>query len=252
MSEPIRLPLTTRLAMLARLFAVQGTWNYETMMGNGIAFAMEPALRLLPGGRTGERYRAALVRHAGYFNAHPYLAGLAVGGLARAELENDSESRITRFRGACCGPLGSVGDQLVWAGWLPFCSLLALLCFGAGVGPLGVVLVFLGAYNAGHVALRVWALDAGWRHGLRIAEFLGNPLFRKGPALIARATALLAGVAIPLAVARVVGARPAALAAALGVAIIWTVGTAVLAKRADGWRAALIGVAVYTLISLLT
>src|SRR6185295_20194848 len=99
---------------------------------------------------------------------HPYLAGLAVGGLARAELENDSESRIQRFRGACCGPLGSVGDQLVWAGWLPLCSLLALLCFGAGVGPLGVVLVFLGAYNAGHVALRVWALDAGWRHGLRI------------------------------------------------------------------------------------
>jgi PTS system mannose-specific IID component len=252
MTEPIRLPLATRVAMLLRLLAVQGAWNYETMSGNGIAFAMEPALRLLPGGRGGPAYRAALARQSAYFNAHPYLAGLAVGGLARAELEGDTESRIDRFRGACCGPLGSVGDQIVWAGWLPLCSLLALLAFGAGMGPTSVVVIFLGTYNAGHLALRAWALEAGIREGLRIASFLGHPIFRRGPAIIARVTAVLAGVAIPLTVARVVGARPTALASALAVALVWTVGTALIAKRADGWRAALIGVAAFALYSILT
>ena len=44
-----RLPLGTWLRMYVRLFAVQGAWNYETMLGNGIAFCTEPALRLLPG-----------------------------------------------------------------------------------------------------------------------------------------------------------------------------------------------------------
>ena len=110
MNNAPHLPLHARLAMLARLLVVQSSWNYETMMGNGIAFAMEPALRRLPGGRDGERYRAAVGRESRYFNAHPYLAGLAVGALARAELEGDTESRIERFRAACCGPLGSVGD----------------------------------------------------------------------------------------------------------------------------------------------
>jgi len=251
-TEAPKLPFATRLAMFLRLFAVQGSWNYETMMGTGIAFAIEPALRLLPGGKDGAAYRAALARESGYFNAHPYLAGLAVGGLARAELEGDAGARIERFRGASCGPLGSVGDQLVWAAWLPFCSLLGLLAFGLGFGPLVVVLTFLVSYNTGHLALRAWALDAGWREGLHIAAVLGHPVFRQGPALIARATALLAGVAIPATVARIVGARPAALASAIAAAIVWSVGTALLAKRADGWRAALIGVAVFAIYSIVT
>ena len=45
--EPV-LPWATRAAMLVRLLGIQSAWNYETMLGNGIAFAMEPAL-LTPG-----------------------------------------------------------------------------------------------------------------------------------------------------------------------------------------------------------
>ena len=52
------LPIRTRAAIIMRLLAVQGTWNYEMLLGNGIAFAVEPALRLVPGGRGGEAYRA--------------------------------------------------------------------------------------------------------------------------------------------------------------------------------------------------
>ncbi|MFI5310586.1 MAG: PTS system mannose/fructose/sorbose family transporter subunit IID, partial [Gemmatimonadales bacterium] len=152
------LPFRTRAAMFVRLFAVQGSWNYETMLGNGIAFAVEPALRLLPGGKHGPAYRAALARQGGYFNAHPYLASVAVGALARAELDGEAADRIERFRTASCGPLGSVGDRLVWAGLLPACSLLALVAYGLGAPPTGVVLLFLGSFNAGHVALRAWGL----------------------------------------------------------------------------------------------
>src|SRR6185312_73226 len=98
-----RLPFRTRAEMFLRLLAVQGAWNYETLMGNGVAFAVEPALRLLPGGRDGEHYRAAMARQCGYFNANPYLAGLAVGALASAELSGEPTERIERFHTACCG-----------------------------------------------------------------------------------------------------------------------------------------------------
>ncbi len=252
MNEELRLPMKTRMAMLFRLLAVQGSWNYETMAGNGIAFAMEPALRLLPGGKDGARYREAMARQSGYFNSHPYLAGLAVGGLARAELEGNSAAFIDRFRSASCGPLGSVGDQIVWAAWLPFCSVLALLAYGAGYGPVAVVVLFLTVFNAGHIALRAWALDAGWREGLRIAKFLAHPVFRQGPIVIARATSVVAGIAIPLAIGRVVGARPTAIAAVLGVGLLWGLATVFIAKRAGGWRAALIAVGVFAIYSVLS
>lgn len=245
-----RLPLRTRAAMFLRLLAVQGAWNYETLMGNGIAFAVEPALRLMPGGRGGEKYRAAIARQNSYFNANPYLAGLAVGALASAELAGEPRERIERFHTACCGPLGSVGDRLVWAGWLPACSLLALAGFGLGMGPAGVVLLFLGSFNAGTLALRYWGLHAGYREGLRVASALGAPLLRKGPAQVARASALLAGIAIPLAVRGVIGPARGALEIVFAAAVAGAVALARFHGRVEGWRLAVAGLVLFTLLSV--
>jgi mannose PTS system EIID component len=247
---PPRLPMRTRAAMFLRLLAVQGAWNYETLMGNGIAFAVEPALRLLPGGRRGEAYRAAMARQSGYFNANPYIAGIAVGALANAELTGEAADRINRFHTACCGPLGSVGDRLVWAGWLPACSLAALVAFGLGMRPAGVVLLFLGSYNAGTMALRYWALRAGYRDGLRVGAALGAPFLRKGPALVARASALLAGIAVPLAVRGVVGPARGALAIVFAVAAVGAVTLARFHGRVEGWRLAVAGLALFILLSV--
>ena len=62
-----KLPLRVRLAMYFRLFALQGSWNYETLNGTGVGFTMEPALRYLPGGIEGPAYRSALARQSRYF-----------------------------------------------------------------------------------------------------------------------------------------------------------------------------------------
>ena len=247
---PPRLPFRTRAAMFIRLLAVQGAWNYETLMGNGIAFAIEPALRLLPGGKNGDAYRAAMARQTGYFNANPYLAGIAVGALANAELSGQLPERIDRFHTACCGPLGSVGDRLVWAGWLPACSLLALAAFGLGMRPAGVVLLFLGSYNAGTMGLRYWGLSAGYRDGLGSASALGAPLLRKGPAQVSRVSALLAGIAIPLAVRGVVGPARGVLEFVFAGAAVGAVLLARLHGRIEGWRLAVAALVLFILLSV--
>ena len=249
-NTPPPLPIRTRFAILLRLLAVQGSWNYETLMGNGIAFAVEPALRLLPGGVDGPAYRAAMKRQVGYFNAHPYFAGVAVGALARAELSDEAPERIERFRTACCGPLGSVGDRLVWAGWLPLCSVTALAAFGLGATPIGVVLLFLGSYNLGHFALRIWGLDAGYREGLNVASALGSPLFRQGPAHVARVMALIAGVALPLAIRGIVGPARGALVSIFAVVALGAVVLTRLHGRIDGWRLAVVALALFILFSV--
>lgn len=255
MSAPARLPAGTFAAVLLRLFAVQASWNYEILLGNGIAFSVEPALALLPGGRGGSAYRAAMARQTGYFNAHPYLAGVAVGALARAELDGDPPERIERFRTACCGPLGSVGDRLFWAGWLPFCSLLGILAFALGARPPAAVLTFLVIYNSGHIAIRIWGLRTGYRNGLRVASALSAPWLRGGPAHVARATALLAGFTLPLAIHAVGQRSPWATAGSneilVGAAV--AVGALVIVRlqgRVEGWRLAIGGLALLILFSV--
>jgi PTS system mannose-specific IID component len=246
------IPLRVRLAMYLRLLAVQGSWNYETLNGTGIGFAMEPALRYLPGGIDGPAYRGALARESRYFNTHPYLAGIAVGALVRAELDGVDPVRIERFRTALAGPLGSVGDRLVWASWLPFCSLIALCVYGAGGSPLGVVGTFLLLYNIGHLSLRAWGLQIGLSRGLNVASALGNPVLRQGPQYIGSAAALIAGLALPLALQRVVGPDTVLAGGIIVSALIGILILARLREHAEGWRVALGVLAIFVLYSVLT
>jgi PTS system mannose-specific IID component len=244
------LPLRTQLAMFLRLLAIQGSWNYEILLGNGIGFCVEPALRLLPEGIHSDHFKSALARQSKYFNAHPYLAAVAVGALARAELDGEPPERIERFRTALCGPLGSVGDRLVWAGWLPFCSLFALAVFGLGGGPVLVLTVFLGLYNAGHFALRWWGLRTGWKDGLRVASALGNPVFRSGPTQIGRLAAVATGFAIPLALSRVIGPGRYLLGGVLASVVIGALILVRLQRKIEGWRLALFLLAAFALFSV--
>jgi PTS system mannose-specific IID component len=240
----------TWVTVFTRLLAIQGSWNYETLLGNGIGFSLEPVLRQLPGGVEGAPFKAAMARESAYFNAHPYLASVAVGALARVELGMVSPDRIERFRTALCGPLGSVGDRLVWAGWLPFCSLAALIVYGLGARPLVVLSVFLLLYNAGHFALRVWGLRVGWTRGLDVAAALANPVLRRGPAHLARAAATAAGVAVPLTAARLLGDSISLLGVVLAGAAVTAVVLVRLHGRVEGWKLALVLIALFALVSV--
>lgn len=224
----MRVPL---IRTLLRLFTVQGSWNYERMLGVGFGVAEEPLLRDLAGARSreaGSAYRGAVARGAHFFNAHPYLCGLAVGATARAEHDGVLPAQIERLRTALCGPLGSLGDTLVWAGWLPFTSGVALAAVALGFGWWAVV-GFLVVYNAGHIALRCWALRAGWAHGMDVATALRHPALQRSGAVVAPAMALAMGAALPLVAGYLGGPFTPSLRLAFAVAV----GSGILLLR---WR----------------
>ena len=183
-----------RLRALLRLVSLQASYTYERMQGIGIAVAEEPLLEPLKDNP--ERARAARGRSAQYFNAHPFLAGAAVGALARAELDGEPGERILRLRTALSGPLGALGDQLFWAGIVPGVMGLALVAAAAGYGVRAVLAAVVG-YNALRVMVTWWGLKIGLQHGLTVAHALSESAL---PAMAARAGALAAliiGVAIP-------------------------------------------------------
>jgi mannose PTS system EIID component len=237
-------------AALLRLFAVQGSWNYERMIGLGAGVAEEPLLRELLSEGNGATYRDAVARGAHFFNSHPYLAGLAVGATARAEIEHAAPEQIERLRAALTGPLGSLGDRLVWAGWLPLTIGLALVAIDWGAG-LWAVAGFLAVYNAGHVALRWWALRAGWQYGVNVVTALRSPLLQRGVAVTGVGMALAMGLALPAAADYVAGGFTAWAREVLGAAgatgfalLYWRVGRGTL----TGLRYGLVLVALALLV----
>jgi len=184
--------------MLLRSFSVQATWNYRTLMGAGFAYVMLPVLRQLYG-RDSERLRDAVARHSSVFNCHPYLVGIAAGAVARMEADGADPRLIDRFKAAVRGSLGSLGDQLIWAGWRPVCALLALLFLLVGLPWWVVCGAFLVAYNAGHLAARVYAFRLGWTYSKGVAEKLRQPWVAEVQRRVAMTGAFLVGVLLPLA-----------------------------------------------------
>jgi mannose PTS system EIID component len=186
-----------------RALAIQGSWNYETLIGTGFGFAILPALRRLRPDPA--ELDAAIRRHERPFNTHPYLAPLALGAVIRLERDGEDPVMIERFKAALRGSLGTFGDQLVWAGWRPACVLLALTLLVMGVPWYLAVAAFLIVYNLGHVALMVWGFKVGHREGRQMAERIRDSSYRffipkllgAGAFLAAFLAALLVAVGIP-------------------------------------------------------
>jgi mannose/fructose/N-acetylgalactosamine-specific phosphotransferase system component IID len=228
--------------MLLRSLAVQGSWNYRTLIGTGLAFVLAPALRHVYADDPA-KLREALARHAALFNAHPYLAGVAAGALARLEADGVPPETIDRFKSAIRGSLGSMGDRLVWLTWRPACALLMVGLLLAGAGWWIAVLAFLLAYNALHLWMRAWGLDAGWRDGLQVARALREAPFERLGDRAGDAGAVLSGFAAVLAIGwggergipyAAVGALALAAGIILGPRVRWVAAVALTAILVAG------------------
>lgn len=194
--------------LLLRSFTVQASWNYRTLIGTGFAFVLYPLLRarLAEQGRDGAPLSARVAREARLFNSHPYLVPVAAGAVARLEWDGVPPELIDRFKTAIRGALGSLGDQWFWRAWRPACALLGLALLLAGAPWWLAIGAFLVAYNALHLALRVWGIRAGWRHGLQVGNALRAAPMVRVSETAERAAAALAGFAAVVVAGRGVAA----------------------------------------------
>jgi mannose/fructose/N-acetylgalactosamine-specific phosphotransferase system component IID len=185
-----------RWRALLRLLAVQGTWNYERMLGVGMGYAAEPLLEDL---KTIDpvRHGEAVVRSTEFFNCNPNLAGLALGATARAEYEAVDGSQIARLRTALCSPLGALGDELFWAGLVPALVGLALAAAMLGAGWWAILGLLL-AYNVIRFATAVWALGTGFGAGMRVGAAIGSSWIPRAAARIGPVAGGAVGLALPL------------------------------------------------------
>jgi mannose/fructose/N-acetylgalactosamine-specific phosphotransferase system component IID len=188
--------VTGKWRALLRLLAVQGTWNYERMLGVGMGYAAEPLLEDL---KTVDpvRHGEAVVRSAEFFNCNPNLAGLALGATARAEYEDVPGPQIARLRTALCSPLGALGDELFWAGLVPALVGVALSAAVLGAG-WWAILGFLVLYNLARLATGIWALGTGLDAGMRVGAAIGASWIPRAVARVGPLAGASVGLAVPL------------------------------------------------------
>ena len=225
-----------------RLFALQGTWNYERMLGVGMGYAAEPMLDDLKS-IDPVRHTEAVVRSAEFFNCNPNLAGLALGATVRAEYEAVPGAQIARLRTALCSPLGALGDQLFWAGLVPALVGAALAAVALGA-QWWAVLGFLALYNLARAFTGIWALRTGFDSGMKVGaaiaqSWVPQAIERVGPA---------AGFAVGLAMPLVAGwyLRGIGTAGALG-----TLAVAVTGVMVTRWYGAAFTTVRFTLVAIL-
>lgn len=182
--------------LLVRSLTIQGSWNYRTMQGGGVGFALLPLLTRLYRDEP-ERLREAVARHCAFYNGHPYLSGIAIAALGRMESDGASPDEMRRFKEAVVSPLGSLGDRLIWARWRPLCSMLAVLIFVVG-GPWWLAAgVFLALYNVGNVGLRLWGFRLGWRDGSQVGRALMASPLRRLPDRLTIPLVIVVGAGLP-------------------------------------------------------
>jgi mannose/fructose/N-acetylgalactosamine-specific phosphotransferase system component IID len=236
---------------LLRLFAVQGVWNYERMLGVGLGYAAEPLLEDLKVADP-VRHSEAVVRSAEFFNCNPNLAGLALGATVRAEYDAEPGPHVVRLRAALCSPLGALGDQLFWAGLLPALSgaTLAALVLGAfGWAVVG----FLVVYNLIRVWTAVWALRTGLAAGMGVGRAIGGSWIPRAVPVVGHAAGLLVGIALP--VVAIWYLRPFGVVSGIAVGLVVAAGVAagrLFGARMTGSRFALAAVLVTLLFRLVT
>jgi PTS system mannose-specific IID component len=170
----IRYPVSVRARIFLRSFLIQGSWNYETLIGSGFAFTLLPALRHLRAkeGKTEAELEEAVARHVGLFNSHPYFATIAVGAVGKMEADGVPPAVIDRFKLALRGSLGSLGDRLIWSAWRPMTAILGVVLLLGGAPWWLAVSCFLVFYNFLHLTVRARGLRVGGEKGLELGVVL--------------------------------------------------------------------------------
>ncbi|TBR23175.1 hypothetical protein EPO15_06605 [bacterium] len=212
-AAPRTLPAGERETLFWRSMLIQAGWNFEGMQNLGFLYALEPGLARVH--RDPERRRRAQMRHLGFFNTEPHMAGFALGAtlvleedVARATEDADEAAavqRVERLKRALGSALAALGDPFYWGTLRPATAAWTLVAWTA-LWTLGApspvafgTALGLAAFNAP----ALWTRWVGPRLGYERGEGLPAELKRLGwpeKALLVRRIGL-AGAALAAAAA---------------------------------------------------
>lgn len=151
--------------MVWRSLFLQASFNYERMQACGWLYGILPALEKIHTNKTdlGKSMRM----HLEFFNTHPVLVNFIMGIVVAMEENKKDQDTIRAIKVATMGPLGGIGDALIWLTLLPITAGLgASMAMGADPNPAGPI-VFLVLFNLIHFGIRFGLMNYGYYTGVK-------------------------------------------------------------------------------------
>lgn len=163
---------TLKKVIWRNMFALQWSWNYETMQGSGYGWVVAPALKEI---YDEETYKYMLKTESAYFNTTPAMSHLIIGAdlAIQEKLGKESESTIVGLKTGLMGPLAGVGDTVFLtiyrAVFFSIASYLALS--GSAIGLLIPIIAGLVI-----IAIRYRFTILGYEKGKQLAASFGSAI----------------------------------------------------------------------------
>lgn len=175
-----KLTFTDFVRIYIRSFFIQAVWNYQNLLATGFCYALVPVAKRLFESK--EQRVSFLKRHMDFFNAHPYFALFAIGAIAKIEESGTSSpEKISHFKNALMGPLGAVGDKLVWATIKPasiLFGLVGVIILDDLEWKIVFLMIVLTLYNIPHLVIRGYGLYKGYSMGYGVYKILNINNFK--------------------------------------------------------------------------
>jgi len=178
------------LRLYLRSFFVQTGWTYERMVALGFVWILIPLTKKLFSSE--KEQRDFLRRHLESFNANPYLASYAVGAVTKLEENKTPPEQIKRFKNSLRGPLGALGDNLIWQNLRPALLILGLILTDR-FGVYGALTFFL-IFNSYQIYVRAWGIVKGYTLGSRVSSDLTKGHLQSMTKWSSRMGAVLLGI----------------------------------------------------------
>ncbi|MDR3256978.1 MAG: PTS system mannose/fructose/sorbose family transporter subunit IID [Endomicrobium sp.] len=162
--------------MFIRAFFIQALWNFERMQNIGFLFILKPFLYKIYLNK--DKRKEAFLRHAVFFNTHPYLANIIIAIVVNMEKKiaesglDEKVLDINIIKNTMTGPLAAIGDSLFWGTLRPlasFVSIFMVVLFAKALNnrfesySILIPLVFIVFYNIVHLPVRYWFMFMGFK-----------------------------------------------------------------------------------------
>ncbi len=156
--------------MTWRSLFLQASFNYERMQAAGWLYGLIPGLKKIH--KNKEDLSNSMKMHMEFFNTHPFLVTFIMGIVIAMEERKEDPETIRAVKVATMGPLGGIGDAILWLTLLPITAGIgaSMAIKGNIAGPF----IFLIILNAIHFALRFGLMNYGYNTGVNAVEKLGE------------------------------------------------------------------------------
>lgn len=139
---------------------LQASFNYERMQAAGWLWSILPGLRKIH--TNDEDLSISMAHNLEFFNTHTYTVTFVMGIVLSLEQQKADINTIRSVRVAAMGPLGGIGDALIWFTLMPITAGItaSMAMEGNLMGPILYFIIVFGV----QMALRYWLLN--WAYSL--------------------------------------------------------------------------------------